>query len=89
LAGGSTFHEGDGCVAEALASGLGCRHRGELGRVGPATDGQERLDMPVLFLKEVELLDAAIGVLARVVPRVCGVTLLEVRVRVGRFSGQR
>jgi hypothetical protein len=73
-----TFHEGDSRVTETLAPGFCRGNGGELGRVGPAADGEERLHLPVLLLEEVQLFDAAISVFPLVVPRVCGVVLLKV-----------
>ena len=78
-----TFHEGDGRVAELLPSGLGSGNRSELGGVGPSSDGKEGFHVPMLLLQHVQLLHAAICVLPLIVPRVCGVVFLKVRVRVG------
>ena len=44
--------------------------------------------MAVLFLDEVELLDAAVGVGSDVVPRVGGVPLFCVGIRVRSFAGR-
>jgi len=79
----------DGRRCEALASSLGGGDGGELGRVGPPTDGEENLQVAVLLFEEVQLLDAAVNVVPNVIPRVRGVVLLDIRpgIRPSAVSG--
>lgn len=60
-------------------------HRlGELVPISPPADRQEGLHLPVLFLQQVKLLDAAVDIVARVVPRVTGVVLFDIGPGVGQ-----
>ncbi len=77
-----TFDEGHRRVAETLSSRLGRGDGSKLGRVCPSSDREQRLHVPVLLLEEVQLLDAAVGIVSLIVPRVCGVVLLKVRVAI-------
>ena len=72
----------DGGGGKFGAAGRGGGDGGEFGRVGPAADGEEDFHGAVLFFEEEELLDAAVGVVALVVPGVGWVVFLEVCVGV-------
>jgi hypothetical protein len=58
----------------------------KVGRVRPATDGKEDLQLAVLLLLKIQLLRASIDVGANIVPRVGGVVLVGVRPGVGQID---
>lgn len=69
--------------ARKLGSARSCASRcSKVGRVCPATDGQQHLHLAVALLQEVELLGAPIHVGADIVPRVRRVVLLKIGVRI-------
>jgi len=59
---------------------------GEVSRVRPPPNGEDCLEFAVALLEKVELLDAAVDVVTRIVPGVGRVVLLEVRVRVAQVD---
>lgn len=69
-----------------LAAGRGGSRGGEVGGVGPATDGEEDLELAVSLLEEEELLDAAVDIGPRVVPGVGRIVLVRVRPGIGQVA---
>ena len=76
------LQEGDSGVGELLAGSIAGSNSGEVGRPGPATDGEDGLKTTVGLLELEELLDATVGVVAGVAPGVTGVVLLKIGIRV-------
>jgi hypothetical protein len=73
-------------VGKRLAA-LGSRGGlGKVGGVGPAANAQEHLHVAVPLFEEVELLDAAVHIVAGVIPRVSGVVLVRVGPRIGQID---
>lgn len=77
------LHQLDSAADEIGTSGCRCDkvEMASLG-VGPAADGEDDLEIPVLQLEQVQLLEAAVNVIPGFVPRVARVALLLVGVRV-------
>lgn len=62
------FHEGDGCPSKGSTALLSSGGGGEVGRPGPATNGQHDLEATVGLLQLVKLLDATISIGTRIIP---------------------
>ena len=56
---------------------MGRGRLGEVDRISPSADRQQDLQMPMPLFQEEQLLDAAIDVVSRVVPRITGIMLGE------------
>lgn len=65
-------------LSESLSSSFCAGRLCKVGRVSPATNGNEHFQFPVLFLEQVELLDAAVGIGTLIIPRVGGVVFIGV-----------
>lgn len=65
---------------------IGASRLGEIRGVGPAPDGEQDFQLPVLLLEQEELLDTAVHIGANVVPRIGGVMLLDVGPGVGQVT---
>lgn len=65
----------------------GCR-LWKVARVGPAADTEDDLQVAVSLLQEVELFDAAVDVVARVVPGIGGIVLVSVRLLLVRCEAE-
>lgn len=62
------LHEADGGLGEGRAGGISGSSSREVGRPSPATNGKHNLEVAVGLLELVNLLNAAIGVVASVTP---------------------
>lgn len=63
---------------------LRARRLREIGRVSPATDRKQDLQLAVLLLEQEKLLDTSVRIVTDVIPRICRVMLLNIRPRVGQ-----
>lgn len=57
----------------------------EVGRIRPSADGQQDLEFPVPLLEQEQLLDAAVHIVSRIVPRIRRIMLLLVRKAIGEI----
>jgi hypothetical protein len=80
------LHQSYGSVSKVFTRGRRAGRAGKVGGVGPASDTKEDLEGTVSFLEEEELFDASVGIVTRVIPRVGGVVLVCVGIRVGGVS---
>ena len=67
-----------GSFSKPSASGLRACRLGKIGRVGPSTDRQQNLQLPILLFEQEQLLDASVDISADIVPGVRWVMLLDV-----------
>jgi hypothetical protein len=76
------------CNCTACELGTTCSSRGRLGkvgRVGPASNRKQYLQLAVTLLLEEQLLCAAIDVGANIVPRISGIVLVSIRPSIGQI----
>lgn len=61
-------HQPSSRFSKLGSSRIGARRLGKVGRVGPATDGKQDLQLAVALLEQEQLLDASIDIGPDVVP---------------------
>lgn len=78
----------DSTAGKSFAA-LGSCYRTEIGRVRPSTNGEKYFEVPILFLEKVNLLDTAVSIIALLIPGICGIVFLQVRVAIGEMTIQK
>ena len=79
------FHQINNRRGKLLPSLLSAGRSHKVRGVGPATDGQKRLQVAILLLQQVELLQTAIHVVSAFIPRVIRVVFLKVGIGIAEI----